>query len=112
MLARSLLRLPNLSPRPWWRQADLNELLLIQWFAPRASEAPAVSVGMLFVLANRAGNGLTAIMISAKINQWMLLVGMPLAIAPERVWLLPCRSIPAKMRSAFSRAPGPLFGLD
>ncbi|MGC5340861.1 hypothetical protein ACPXBC_30290, partial [Escherichia coli] len=38
-------------------------------------------VAVLFVLATRAGNGLTA-MISDKINQWTLLVGMlPLAMS-------------------------------
>ncbi|MCK9908004.1 sodium:proton exchanger [Microbacteriaceae bacterium K1510] len=63
------------------RAVGINEFLLIQWLAPLASEAPAVSVAVLFVLANRAGNGLTA-MISDKINQWTLLVGMlPLALS-------------------------------
>lgn len=63
------------------RVLGINEFLLIQWLAPLASEAPAVSVAVLFVLANRAGNALTA-MISDKINQWTLLVGMlPLAMS-------------------------------
>lgn len=63
------------------RVFGINEFLLIQWLAPLASEAPAVSVAVLFVIANRAGNGLTA-MISDKINQWTLLVGMlPLAMS-------------------------------
>jgi cation:H+ antiporter len=63
------------------RAFGINEFLLIQWLAPLASEAPAVSVAVLFVLVNRAGNGLTA-MISDKINQWTLLVGMlPLALS-------------------------------
>lgn len=63
------------------RALGINEFFLIQWLAPLASEAPAVSVAVLFVLANRAGNGLTA-MISDKINQWTLLVGMlPLAMS-------------------------------
>lgn len=63
------------------RVLGINEFLLIQWLAPLASEAPAVSVAILFVLANRSGNGLTA-MVSDKINQWTLLVGMlPLAMS-------------------------------
>ncbi len=63
------------------RVLGINEFLLIQWLAPLASEAPAVSIAILFVLANRSGNGLTA-MISDKINQWTLLVGMlPLAMS-------------------------------
>ncbi|MGV7030571.1 sodium:proton exchanger [Methylobacterium symbioticum] len=63
------------------RAIGLNEFLLIQWLAPLASEAPAISVAVLFVLANRAGDGLIA-MISDKINQWTLLVGMlPLGLS-------------------------------
>ncbi|MBE7182790.1 MAG: sodium:proton exchanger [Methylobacterium mesophilicum] len=63
------------------RVLGLNEFLLIQWLAPLASEAPAIVIAVLFVRANRSGDGLTA-MISDKINQWTLLVGMlPLALS-------------------------------
>lgn len=63
------------------RALGINEFLLIQWLAPLASEAPAVSVAVLFVLAGRAAGGLTT-MISDKINQWTLLVGMlPVAMS-------------------------------
>mgnify|MGYP000049966377 CR=1 FL=1 len=63
------------------RLLGIDEFLLIQWLAPLASEAPAVTIAILFVLAGRAASGLTA-MISDKINQWTLLVGMlPLAMS-------------------------------
>lgn len=63
------------------RLIGIDEFLLIQWLAPLASEAPAVSIAVLFVLSGRAANGL-ATMISDKINQWTLLVGMlPLAMS-------------------------------
>jgi cation:H+ antiporter len=63
------------------RAIGLNEFLLIQWLAPLASEAPAIAVAVLFVRANRASDGLIAL-ISDKINQWTLLVGMlPLALS-------------------------------
>ena len=63
------------------RVLGINEFLLIQWIAPLASEAPAVTVAILFVLSNRPAAGLTT-MISDKINQWTLLVGMlPLAMS-------------------------------
>ena len=63
------------------RLLGIDEFLLIQWLAPLASEAPAVTIAVLFVLAGRAASGLTA-MISDKINQWTLLVGMlPLALS-------------------------------
>lgn len=63
------------------RVLGIDEFLLIQWLAPLASEAPAISVAILFVLSGRAAAGLTA-MVSDKINQWTLLVGMlPLAMS-------------------------------
>lgn len=63
------------------RRLGFDEFLLIQWLAPLASEAPAVTIAVLFVLSGRAANGLTT-MISDKINQWTLLVGMlPLAMS-------------------------------
>ena len=63
------------------RVLGINEFLLIQWLAPLASEAPAVMIAILFVLAGRAAAGLTT-MISDKIKQWTLLVGMlPLAMS-------------------------------
>lgn len=63
------------------RLLKVDEFLLIQWLAPLASEAPAVVIAVLFVLSNRAAGGLT-MMMSDKINQWTLLVGMlPLAMS-------------------------------
>ena len=62
------------------RLLGFDEFLLIQWLAPLASEAPAVVVAALFVMSDRAESGL-ATMMSDKINQWTLLVGMlPLAV--------------------------------
>ncbi len=63
------------------RRLGMDEFLLIQWLAPLASEAPAVTIAILFVLDGRARAGLTT-MISDKINQWTLLVGMlPIAMS-------------------------------
>ncbi len=63
------------------RVLGIDEFLLIQWLAPLASEAPAVVIAVLFVLSGRAEGGLTT-MISDKINQWTLLVGMlPIAMS-------------------------------
>ena len=93
------------------RAVGVNEFLLIQWLAPLASEAPAVSVAVLFVLANRAGNALTA-MISDKINQWTLLVGMlPLAmtIGAGAVMALPLDA--RQKEEFFLTAAQSLFGL-
>lgn len=63
------------------RSLGIDEFLLIQWLAPLASEAPEVVVAVLFVLDGRARAGLTMV-ISDKINQWTLLVGMlPIAMS-------------------------------
>lgn len=63
------------------RILGIDEFLLIQWLAPLVSEAPAIVIAVLFVLSGRAAGGMTAI-ISDKINQWTLLVGMlPLAMS-------------------------------
>jgi cation:H+ antiporter len=63
------------------RSLGIDEFLLIQWLAPLASEAPEIVVAILFVLDGRARAGLTMV-ISDKINQWTLLVGMlPIAMS-------------------------------
>lgn len=57
----------------------INKFLLIQWLAPLASEAPAVIVTILLTLVFLPSSAISAL-ISDKINQWTLLVGMiPLA---------------------------------
>ncbi len=57
----------------------INQFLLIQWLAPLAGEAPEIIIAVLFTLARRPTVALAAL-VSDKINQWTLLVGMiPLA---------------------------------
>ncbi len=57
----------------------INQFLLIQWLAPLAGEAPEIIIAVLFTLALRPTVALAAL-VSDKINQWTLLVGMiPLA---------------------------------
>ena len=89
----------------------INEFLLIQWLAPLASEAPAVSIAVLFVLAGRAASGLTA-MISDKINQWTLLVGMlPLALSAGAGSLSPLPLDARQGEEFFLTAAQSLFGI-
>jgi cation:H+ antiporter len=57
------------------RQVGVNQFLLVQWVAPFASEVPEVVLVVLFVLNNRPTAALGAL-VSDKINQWTLLVGM------------------------------------
>ncbi len=53
----------------------VNELLLVQWLAPIASEAPEFIVAMMFAFRGNAGLALGSLL-SSKLNQWTLLVGM------------------------------------
>lgn len=53
----------------------INEFLLVQWLAPVASEAPEFIIAISFALRGRAGLALGSLL-SAKLNQWTLLVGM------------------------------------
>lgn len=53
----------------------INEFLLVQWLAPIASEAPEFIVALMFALRGQASTALGSLL-SAKLNQWTLLVGM------------------------------------
>lgn len=53
----------------------VNEFLLVQWLAPIASEAPEFIIAITFALRGNAGLALGSL-ISSKLNQWTLLVGM------------------------------------
>ncbi|KGB54694.1 Sodium/calcium exchanger family protein [Sphingopyxis sp. LC81] len=93
------------------RILGIDEFLLIQWLAPLASEAPAVTVAILFVLSNRAAAGLTT-MISDKINQWTLLVGMlPLAMSVGAGSLMALPLDARQHEEFFLTAAQSLFGL-
>ena len=57
----------------------IDEFLLVQWLAPLASEAPEFLVAALLAWRGKASAAL-GLMLSAKLNQWTLLVGsLPLA---------------------------------
>jgi cation:H+ antiporter len=53
----------------------INEFLLVQWLAPIASEAPEFTVALVFAWRGQAGLALGSLL-SSKLNQWTLLVGM------------------------------------
>jgi cation:H+ antiporter len=57
------------------KQFGLNQFLLVQWLAPVASEAPEFIVALVFAWRGQAGMALGSLL-SAKLNQWTLLVGM------------------------------------
>lgn len=53
----------------------VNEFLLVQWLAPIASEAPEFIVSIMFAARGNAALALGSLL-SSKLNQWTLLVGM------------------------------------
>nr|WP_163760920.1 sodium:proton exchanger [Mycobacterium botniense] len=55
-------------------QFGVDRFLLVQWLAPLASEAPEFIVAALFA-ARGKGAAAIAMLISAKVSQWTLLVG-------------------------------------
>jgi len=57
------------------RALRVNEFVLVQWLAPIASEAPEFTVALVFAWRGQAGLALGSLL-SAKLNQWTLLVGM------------------------------------
>lgn len=57
------------------RLLHINEFFLVQWLAPLASEMPEFVVAIMFTLSGRAGLALGSLL-SSKLNQWTLLVGM------------------------------------
>lgn len=61
------------------RAWGVEEFVLVQWLAPLASESPEFIVAILFAWRGAAGASLGTL-VSSKVNQWTLLVGMlPLA---------------------------------
>jgi len=57
------------------RRFGVEEFILIQWLAPLASESPEFIVAIIFAMRSNATAGLGTL-ISSKVNQWTLLVGM------------------------------------
>jgi cation:H+ antiporter len=57
----------------------VDQFMLVQWLAPLASEAPEFIVALLFAARGHAAMALGTL-ISAKVNQWTLLIGsLPVA---------------------------------
>ena len=57
------------------RRLGIEEFILIQWLAPLASEAPEFIVAVMFAIRRNPTAGLGTL-ISSKVNQWTLLVGL------------------------------------
>jgi len=57
------------------RRLGIEEFILIQWLAPLASEMPEFIIAIVFALRGNPTAGLGTL-VSSKVNQWTLLVGM------------------------------------
>lgn len=70
------------------RQFHIDEFLLVQWLAPLASEFPEFLCAILFAVKGSPQLGLGTL-VSSKVNQWTLLVGMmPLVFSVSKGGLL------------------------
>ena len=71
------------------RTFGIEEFILVQWLAPLASESPEFIVAILFALRGNPGASIGTL-ISSKVNQWTLLIGMlPLVYAFSAGELVP-----------------------
>lgn len=60
-------------------ELGIDRFLLVQWLAPLASEAPEFIIATILAARGR-GTAAIAMLISAKVNQWSLLIGsLPVA---------------------------------
>lgn len=92
------------------KMLGVSEFLLIQWVAPFASEMPELVAAIMLALKGKSSVALGAL-ISSKVNQWSLLVGMlPLAYS---LGLLRFSDMPLDMiqrEEIFLTAAQSLFG--
>lgn len=92
-------------------QWGIERFLLIQWLAPLASEAPVIVVTVLFALRRRPTVALGSLL-SDKINQWTLLVGMlPIAYAAGGAGLAAMPFDSRQVEEVFLTAAQSLFAL-
>ena len=92
-------------------ELGISEFVLIQWFAPLASEAPELTVAA--ILASR-GRALAAMvmLISAKVNQWTLLIGsLPVAYSISGVDISPLPMDSRQVEEVFLTAAQSAFAV-
>jgi cation:H+ antiporter len=93
------------------RHWGIEEFVLVQWLAPIASESPEFIVAILFALRNRPSAGMGAL-VSSKVNQWTLLVGMlPIAYALSSHQLAPMHLDARQVEELFLTSAQSLFAI-
>jgi len=92
-------------------ELGISEFVLIQWFAPLASEAPELTVAA--ILASR-GRALAAMvmLISSKVNQWTLLIGsLPVAYSISGTHISPLPMDSRQVEEVFLTAAQSAFAV-
>jgi cation:H+ antiporter len=93
------------------RTFGIEEFILVQWLAPLASESPEFIVAILFALRTNPGASLGTL-ISSKINQWTLLIGMlPIVYAVSSGKISPMQMDRRQIEELFLTAAQSLFAV-
>lgn len=93
------------------RHLNIEEFILVQWLAPLASESPEFIVAIIFALRQRAAESL-ATLLSSKVNQWTLLVGMlPLVYGLSRGEFIPMVMDARQVEEMFLTSAQSLFAI-
>jgi cation:H+ antiporter len=89
----------------------IEKFILVQWLAPLASESPEFIVAIIFALRMRASASIGTL-VSSKVNQWTLLVGMlPLVYNLAAGHLMPMPMDGRQSEEIFLTAAQSLFAL-
>jgi cation:H+ antiporter len=93
------------------RTFGIEEFLLVQWLAPLASESPEFIVAILFALKANPGASIGTL-ISSKVNQWTLLIGMlPLVYSISAGQLVPMQMDNRQVEEILLTAAQSLFAV-
>jgi cation:H+ antiporter len=92
-------------------ELGISEFVLIQWFAPLASEAPELTVAAILASRRRALAAMV-MLISSKVNQWTLLIGsLPVAYSISGVHLSPLPMDSRQVEEVFLTAAQSAFAV-
>jgi len=93
------------------RTFNIEEFVLVQWLAPLASESPEFIVAILFALRTNPGASIGTL-ISSKINQWTLLIGMlPVVYAVSSGHIAPMTMDQRQVEELFLTAAQSIFAV-
>lgn len=93
------------------RTLGIEEFILVQWLAPLASESPEFIVAILFALRGNPQASMR-ILISSKVNQWTLLIGMlPLAYSLSHGQIAPMHLDARQVEEILLTAAQSLFAI-